>query len=154
MIMHKVRIAAAFVLVVGFVVAGAGVLMHEPRAAATQEPPAQKTDGAQKLKELRSKRLEAVRKEYDALAKAFFAGQITGNYVFDAAARLVQADLDTCEGRAARIAACQSHLSRMQEVEAVLEAKYRAGKIGIAERAPGEFYRLDAEIRLEQEKLK
>src|SRR5262249_12149657 len=66
MIMHKIRTAAAFVLAIGLAVAGAGVLMHEPQAVATQEPPAQKAEGGQKLRELRSKRLEAVRKEYKA----------------------------------------------------------------------------------------
>jgi hypothetical protein len=154
MIMHKVRIAAVFVLVAGLTVAGAGVLLHEPQAAATQEAPGQKVDGGQKLKELRGKRLEAVRKEYDALNKAFLGGQILAPYLFDAGTRLLQADLDTRDGRAARVAAYQDHLRRMQAIDAVLQEKYRAGKLGFADAAPGEYYRLDAEIRLEQEKLK
>jgi RNA polymerase sigma factor (sigma-70 family) len=155
MMLNKVRIACVFLLVVGLCAAGAGILSRAPHAAQPEPAPAQKADGGQKLKDLRAKRLDAVRKEFEGEKEWFLAGKITDYaLIFDVSNRLLATELNMADSRAARIAILQGHLSRMQELDKAIQSKFEVKIIRPSQAALGEFYRLDAEIRLEQEKAK
>ncbi len=75
-------------------------------------------------------------------------------FFYAASIRLLDAELDLCQGRAERLKACGTHLTRMEEAREISRRKVAAGVIYSGEGAEAEFYRLDAEIRLEREKAK
>ncbi len=142
--MHLVtRRIAAFVLGICLVGAGIGVVAQQPAA------------GPQKLKDLLKKKADVARQDFEGRKRRVYdaGGSDVATLVLPAM-RLLEAELAMSEGRAERVAACEAHLGRVREIEQRTVGMVKAALIAPVERLTAEYYRLDAEIRLEQEKAK
>jgi RNA polymerase sigma factor (sigma-70 family) len=162
MFLARIRTAIVLVMVLGLVGTGAALSTWQPWAAGQPQGPApgdvaagiqnQKDqlvqpaagggkEGAQRLKDLLKKRRDAGRIRHDDV---FYA----------AAIRLLDAEFDLCQGRAERLKACETHLTRMEEAREISRARVKVGQALPGEELEAEFFHLDAEIRLEREKAK
>jgi RNA polymerase sigma factor (sigma-70 family) len=171
MFLTRLRTLTIWLTVLGLVGAGTGFYFAQPGADAQQQPPAvggsepkapqppaagSDGDAAKKLQELLTQRRDVATLTFNARRERLLNGQLTGGDegLHAAALRLVQAELDLCRDRAARIKVCEIHLSRMREIEQIALAQVTAGKIFAADGAVAEYSRLDAEIRLQREKAR
>jgi hypothetical protein len=66
--------------------------------------------------------------------------------------RWMEADREVAATKAARLAAVEGHLARMRELEKIVTEFKGGGFMGATDLAAAEFYRLDAEAVLAQEK--
>ncbi len=80
---------------------------------------------------------------------------VTLHLVFDAAKRLLKAELELSNNKAERVKAREKYLNGIKEVVDTTEAQYKvSGRVGKAEFASALYEQLDAEIELEREKLR
>jgi RNA polymerase sigma factor (sigma-70 family) len=156
MLFTRIRTVVMVLTIVGLTGVGAGFLVTQPWANAHSQdrPPAPVAgdDAAKRVTRLQQERRDVVQEEFSIRMKSIVAGARMADHAtfFWAALRLHESELDLCRTRAERIAACEAHLKRMQDVEAIAKEQFEAGKINAVDRAPAVYYRLDAEIRLER----
>ncbi|HLJ96096.1 MAG TPA: RNA polymerase sigma factor [Gemmataceae bacterium] len=105
-----------------------------------------------RFKELMKNRIDAAKTELKARYREFCAGRGTLDILFGASRRLLEAERDLTPRKADQVAAWETHLQRMQDIYAINLARFEAGRISIQDLAQADFYRLDAEIGLEDAK--
>jgi hypothetical protein len=161
MLLTQVRTALVVSMVIALIGAAAAFFAAEPGAVAQpqgqprKEKGAGKEEYAKRLNDLLKKRRDVASGEFEFRKKKVHEGAaIADASVYAAGLRLLDADLDLCQTRVERIAVCRTHLEDMSKLDAISTAQMNAGKIHFADAAVAEYYRLDAEIRLEREKAK
>lgn len=121
----------------------AGAMMCTVAAGAAQAAPD---------KALLKAKLDAARKTYELTWKNYREGLRGAEYLYWWSRRWMEAQRELAEGKAEQIAAVQGHAERMRELERVVQNLQRA-KVGtLDEKTAAEFYRLEAEIWLQQAK--
>jgi hypothetical protein len=68
--------------------------------------------------------------------------------------RLLEAERLLSKEKSHQVAALERHLKRMHEIENIAQARYEAGRIPVFDLAEPRYYRLQAELWLEQERAK
>lgn len=176
MLLARIRTAMVLVMVLGVVGAGTAVSTWQPWAAGQPQGPApgdaaagiqkQKDQplqqaagdgktGAQRLKDLLKKRRDVAHESFESRRKLVLVGKtIHDDRFYAASLRLLEAELDLCQGRDERLKVYETHLTRMEQALEISRAQAAVGTMMADERAAAEFYHLDAEIRLEREKAK
>jgi hypothetical protein len=138
---------------------GVGLLARtEPPAQATNEnkpeppkPPARANDV---LSNLLKARYEAAVDEHRERRQEYLAGAGTLDMLLHSSLRLLEAELEWKAKPAERIPVLEAHLERMKNIQDVLVAKFNAGTGSVGDLKQAEYYRLDAEVRLERAKQK
>jgi len=102
-------------------------------------------------KELLEKRAEAARKVYQANMNRFKAGQALPSELFGWSERWMEAELALVEKPADRAKVLQAHLARTRDVERIAIGYAKTGQGRQADADAATYYRLEAEIRLNQE---
>ena len=110
--------------------------------------------GADELLRLRIARYNAALEELQALDQQMLAGRILKEFALDAGDRLRESALALCNTPAERILVLQQAVDYGKDMEKIAEAKLDAGTVSVADYAMVRYWRLDAEIRLLQEKGK
>jgi outer membrane protein TolC len=73
---------------------------------------------------------------------------------FQSSLRLLEAELEWKTKPAEQIAALEAHLERMKNIHDINLARFNAGRASVGDLKQAEYYRLDAEVRLERAKQK
>jgi hypothetical protein len=161
MFVNKVKVtrAAALMLVV---LGGVGVCVYYLRA---QEPAAKRSNPAQppgkkaadKAPEKNADDLQALMRErlklaQDTLKQLRSYPRSSWPDVIDASQRVLQADLELCPNKAARIAAHQRHVKVAEDLARFADKAAQAGGLRQADRQLSRYLLIDAEIGLEREK--
>jgi hypothetical protein len=161
MFMTQIRTALVMSMLIALIGAAAAFFAAEPGAVAQPQPQPRKEKGAGKeeyakrLTDLLKKRRDVARLEFEFRKKKVLEGAaIADALVCAAGLRFLDAELDLCQSRVERINVCRTHLDDMSKLDAISSAQLEAGKIHGGDAAVAEYYRLDAEIRLEREKAK
>jgi hypothetical protein len=112
------------------------------------------TTGAKskRLTELLEKRRDAAQLYFELKRKAFEVGGIPGDELYPAALRLLDAELELHRRPDERRKACETCLKRMKDVEDYYLKVAIPGARTAAQEALADYYRLEAEVRLEREK--
>lgn len=132
-----------------------GFFAAQPKAIAQEKPVGKDAEHVKRLTDLLRKRRDAAKLTVEFRSKGVLDGRAVADEAFFAAAlRWLDAELDLCQTRADRITVFRTHLDRMSNMDAISRALVDAGKIRASDGAVAEYYRLDAEIRLEREKSK
>jgi RNA polymerase sigma factor (sigma-70 family) len=106
-----------------------------------------------KLADLLKQRRDAAATVFTMSKKQLLDGMfISNDAVCQAAQRFLEAELELCSTRAERIKACEAHRDNIRELAEMSRHQLEAGKINVRDATIPEYYRLDAEIRLEREK--
>ena len=166
MFLKKLQIAGVVLLVLSVVATGGGLLLHAGAGAAPTEerltpigPAADRNpDAAAKAKArmdaLWKEKSDAVTREMDARMGEFIAGRGTLAFLFDASRRWVEVQRDLSKNQAERTAALEAHLQRTKQIEEMNVLRFQAGRIAITDVEQSRYYRLEAEIWLEQARAK
>jgi RNA polymerase sigma factor (sigma-70 family) len=159
MLLTRIRTVVIVLATVGLTIGGVGFVATQPwaDAHAQEKPPAPAAgdDAAKRMTKLLQERRDAAQVAFTFYMKRIETGQGTADSDFCAAAlRLHESEMALCHSRAERIAACEAHLKRMREMDAIVRALSDAGQIHQAAAALGRYQRIDAEIRLEQAKVR
>jgi RNA polymerase sigma factor (sigma-70 family) len=126
-----------------------------PLARADVPPPRAAQPGGQgesKLTTLRKAKVAAAQAVLDERTREFLAGRGTQEFLLEASRRLAESQRELNPAKADLVAALQAHLNRVKEMEAVDKERFNAGRITVAQVKEAEYYRLEAEIWLEQAK--
>jgi RNA polymerase sigma factor (sigma-70 family) len=165
MYVAKLRTAAAVVVAVGILTAGAGAWGY----AALAQPPAGTSSAAasllaaapvpaertpERVKELMKERREAASEEFRARKAEFENGRGTLDQLLESAERLLKAELEMSTTRGARVEARKAHLEHLKEFLRVITERFKAGHTGVADFARSRYAALEAEIDLEREKAR
>ena len=169
MMISKLKMTAVVTLGLTVVGTGAGFLTYQS-VVAQQTPPAQRpADPAQRPAEaapqprrerarpnpfqaLAEERLKAAREVFDELLKEFQSGRGTQDALGEWSPHLLEAELDASTSQEDVLAALKAHLERMRDIEKLAKARFDAGRIPAHEYAKARFFRLEAELKLEQER--
>jgi RNA polymerase sigma factor (sigma-70 family) len=161
MLLTRIRTVVTVLAIIGLTGGGAGFLATQPWTDAhPQEKPAPHApaagdNAANRLTKLLQQRRDAAQHGFAFYVKRMQTGQGTADSEFCAAAlRLHESEMALCHTRTERIAACEAHLKRMRDMDQIVRTLSEAGQIHQAAAALGTYYRIDAEIRLEQAKAK
>lgn len=68
--------------------------------------------------------------------------------------RILEAELELANEHAARLAAYEAHVKRMQDVEQMSKKHYEAGRLPLVGYSEAKFFRAEAELWLAKEKAK
>ena len=180
MLMTKVKLAAAFVVSIGLILAGSAIanraLTAEPdaprppeRAAAAgaghgpapapADNPAGQQAGAQTAKEskiraLLKERLTILRERASALREQYKSGVAALEPVQEADLRVYRAELDLCESDKERVAVHEKIVAVLREIEQRVAALHKGAAVSAADVTDAKLNRLEAEIALERAKEK
>jgi RNA polymerase sigma factor (sigma-70 family) len=165
MFMRKLKITTALLALVFFVGLGVGAMIYDakaeqPTAKAQQDTNAgdavqdAKKDAGESRDEAKiiAELVDAAKEEWTARRQAFAAGRETQEFLYTAARRLLQAELEKAKKQEERIAAWQAHLDRLAEVERVNKDRYEVGRISSQDYQASRFWRLEAELGLARAK--
>jgi RNA polymerase sigma factor (sigma-70 family) len=114
----------------------------------------EKSDQPPNLKPILSRLFNAANVEADARWQQYNAGQGTLDIVLGSSRRLLEAEQLLNKEKANQLAALEHHLKRMKEAEAINQTRFDAGRIPIQDLAQSRYYRIQAELWLEQAKAK
>jgi hypothetical protein len=106
----------------------------------------------EKLNTLLKEQYKAAETETRGRWLGFMAGRQTLDILLTASLRLLQAELDLSDKRPDHLVALEAHWQRMKDAELVNQVKYDAGRVAIQDYSQARFYRIRAEIWLEQVK--
>jgi hypothetical protein len=160
--MQKVRMGV--LLALSLVVVGTGASLIGYRVLASEPGPSEATattsaersapapDEETQIAELAKARLAAAREVYEALNAAFQSGRGTRDELLLWSPHLLEAELDAATTKAERIKARESHLKRMEEYEKLMLARAAVSRAGSRDFAEAKLLRIEAELRLAQEK--
>jgi hypothetical protein len=84
--------------------------------------------------------------------RQFLAGQGTLDILLGSSLRLLEAERLLSQEKSNQLAALEHHLGCMRESENVSQARFDAARIAIMDLAQPQFYRIQAELWLEQAK--
>jgi hypothetical protein len=130
-------------LVMGFALAvGLTLVLATPAAAQAPGDKAQ----LERYQTLR----KAAQDQYEARFKEFVAGKTTTDFLLPWSVKWLKAELTLTDRKAERLKAYKAHLERMQEAEKISKLKYDAGVIAFTQHQQTVYYRLEAEIWLEE----
>lgn len=99
-------------------------------------------------------RRDAARRECEAREKQLLAGIGTQAFYCDSARRLLDSELALDSAKAKREAAYLDYFNRMNKLDEIARLKFEQGKTGVQDLAQADYYRIDAEIMLAQERMK
>src|SRR5262249_24106235 len=95
---------------------------------------------------------DAVNVEARGRWKQFRAGQGTLDIILNGSVRLLDAERQLSKDRADQLAALEHHLERVRAIEKINQERYDAGRISISDLAQSRYFRIQAELWLEQAK--
>lgn len=107
-----------------------------------------------KLTELLKERVKAAETEFEARRAEFRAGKGTLDAMCDVTVRLGKARHELVETKEQRLKNLENQVKLFKETEEVIKLQFNAGRVPITFVAMSEYYRLNAEIELERERLK
>jgi RNA polymerase sigma factor (sigma-70 family) len=113
-----------------------------------------KSDQPAKIKSILQQLFEAANVEAHARWKNYVAGVGTLDIYLGGSRRVLEAERLLSEEKSHQIGALERHLKRMQDIEKINQARYDDGRIPLQDLAEPRYYRLQAELWLEQEKAK
>jgi hypothetical protein len=105
-----------------------------------------------KMKSLLQEQLDAARREARARWEWFMQGRGTLEFYLNSSERLLEAERSLSSKEADRIAALENHWKRMRNVETVNRERFELQRIPVQDFMESRFYRVQAEIRLENAK--
>jgi len=114
----------------------------------------EKSDQPPNIKPILSGLFDAANVEAQGRWKQYVAGQGTLDILLGASRRLLEAEQLLNKEKANQLAALEQHLKRMKEAEAINQTRFDAGRIPIQDLAESRYYRIQAELWLEQAKGK
>jgi RNA polymerase sigma factor (sigma-70 family) len=135
---------------------GAGNLEY-PFAGLSEEQASQllvKLDQPPKIKSILQQLFEAANVEAHARWNDYVAGLGTLDIFLGGSRRLLEVERLLSKEKSHQVGALERYLRRMRELEKINQARYDAGRIAIQDLAEPRYYRLQAELWLEQEKVK
>lgn len=129
------------------------VLMVTVMAAALVIGPASPQE-AGKIKELQKERIATLREMGEIINRLYKSGNASLEEIYDAKLLLLKAELDTAGKQPDRIALYKNFVDASKKLEKLAEASVEAGRGTVASVLKFRARRLEAEIHLEQAKLK
>src|SRR5262249_39219844 len=111
-----------------------------------------KSDQVANLKPIVEALFEAAMAEAHGRREEFIAGRGTLDIDLHASLRVLEAERLLSNDKAIQLGALEHHLNRMKEVEKINQARFDAGRIQRHDLAQSRFYRIQAELWLEQAK--
>jgi RNA polymerase sigma factor (sigma-70 family) len=99
---------------------------------------------------LRKKKLSVAATGFTAANQRFIAGHDSAEEVYTWSRRWLEAEMEVNRSKAGRLAALRDHFQRMKELEKVVQARSRDGKVTVKDLSTGQFARREAEILLRQ----
>jgi hypothetical protein len=127
---------------------------EEALPAYLKREPLKPAEGDSALRKLQKERFNAALATTKARYQEYLAGRGTTDMLLDSVQRLTTADLELTDKPAERIAILEKRLALYREADKIMEARYQAGRISLADREEMRYQRLDAEIQLLREKEK
>src|SRR5207249_4427826 len=82
----------------------------------------------------------------------FLKGKTTVEFALPWSVKWLNAELRLTEKKSERIALYEAHLERMKTMEAINKAKFDAGALAVTQYHPIVYYRIEAEIWLDESK--
>jgi hypothetical protein len=134
------RQATVLALVVGV------ASMGEPSQARADEPPS--------VADLMKAKVETARRGYEASVAALATGKADAEKVYLWSRRLLEAQQDSSDKKADRLAALEGHLGRMKDLRKIAEERYRQGAAIHADVVATDYYVAEAALWLAQAKTK
>ena len=125
-----------------------------PQERATPARKGQADESVKKVKELRKERIAVLKKQLDQLTKLFRDARGSYDEVLEANRLLCEAELEVAETDTERVELSKKLVAALQESELTAKARWRAGRVTQASVFKAMARRLEAEIRLEQAKMK
>jgi hypothetical protein len=145
----------AGLVALGFTGIAWSVLGLTPAAPAQEQADqAKRAPANERLAKLLKARLEAVDVEIKGRRLEFLAGRGTLDILLEAFKRRLTAQREMGGTSDELIEALEEYLKLTREVHEINEARFKAGRITIAELKQAEYARLEAEIWLERAKAK
>jgi hypothetical protein len=133
----------------------AGALLAPPVPEKVNPTPKEQIEESMKrLKELRQQRIATLKETADQMEALYKNARESVDALIDAKQLLLQAELEGAEKESDRIALYQKYVQTMGEYEALAESKRQAARGTLAAVLKVKARRLEAEIRLEEAKLK
>jgi hypothetical protein len=134
------RRAIILALVVG--VASVG----EPSQARADEPPS--------VADLMKAKADTARRAYEASVAALATGKADAERVYLWSHRLLEAQQDSSDKKADRLAALEGHLARMKDLRKLTEERYKQGVAIQADALAADYYIAEATLWLARAKTK
>jgi RNA polymerase sigma factor (sigma-70 family) len=114
----------------------------------------QNSGQAENLKPILQALFEAANVEAQARWAQYFAGQGTLDLLSSTSIRLLDAERLLSKRTEDQLAALEHHLKRMKEIEKINQSRFEAARIQVADLAQTRFFRIQAQLWLEQAKAK
>ncbi len=105
-----------------------------------------------KMRRLLNDWSDAAKKAFEAHKQEFLVGSISQITLIESSRRLLRAEVERSENKAARIAAYEANLNRIKEIADVEKLRFEAGKLSISDLQDTKAARCEAEFLLEREK--
>ncbi len=110
--------------------------------------PGSAADG--RMRDLRKQQIEAAHDEVQTRTRDYLHGHGNTQLLYEAYRRLLQAQLQSSDQKADRVTVLEAYVKWARDVEDYISGRVEAGRYPRTELDVATYYRLDAEIRLEQ----
>jgi hypothetical protein len=116
--------------------------------AVLDNKPLEPAKGDDEERKLLKERYNAALRELQARFHVFEAGMGALETLFDAAKRVLDSELELCLKPAERVGVREKYLELARAVEKIQQARFDAGRAGVADVEQARYLRLDAELQL------
>jgi RNA polymerase sigma factor (sigma-70 family) len=113
-----------------------------------------KSGQATNVKSIRLSLFEAATIEAQGRWEWFYKGQGTLDIILHSSLRVLEAEQLLTKDKTVQLRALEHHWARMQNIEMVNQARFDSGRIAVHDLAQSRFYRIQAELWLQQAKAK
>jgi hypothetical protein len=122
--------------------------------AAMGEPPRARADDPSSVADLMKAKADTARRAYEASVAALATGKADAEKVYLWSRRLLEAQQDSSDKKADRLAALEGHLGRMKDLRKISEERYKQGAAIHADVVATDYYVAEATLWLAQAKTK